>query len=145
MHSDKNCNFLTPCPSILIFWSGQICQARLLRVNSIIWHFSHKQSFQIKIHWATLPSINPQKFSTGNLHQIFEQFFLFTADSVLLVVIINTLMIFWPILGHRKTSLVVFLWKRRKILFLIAWYKLLEIILCPKRQLNSSHFSYKDN
>ena len=26
--------------------------------------------------------------------------------------LINTLMLFWPILGQRKTSLVVFLWKR---------------------------------
>ena len=42
----------------------------------------------------------------------------------------NTLMLFWPILGKRKTSLVVFVWKRRissvvflaSTLFLMALY-----------------------
>ena len=53
---------------------------------------------------------------------------------------INILMLFWPILGQRKTNTVVFLWKRRTssvvflatILFLIAWYNPLEIILAKK-------------
>ena len=57
----------------------------------------------------------------------------------------NTLKFFWLIFGQRKTSLVIFLCKRRKssvvflskILFLMAWYRPLEIILWPKRQLNS--------
>ena len=52
----------------------------------------------------------------------------------------NTLMLFWPILGQRKISLVIFLWKRRTssvvflatILFLIAYIKPLEIILAKK-------------
>ena len=54
--------------------------------------------------------------------------------------IINTFMLFWAILGQRKTSLVVFLWKIRTssvvfsatILFLMAWYRPLEIILAKK-------------
>ena len=49
---------------------------------------------------------------------------------------------FWPTLGQRKTSLVIFLWKRRTssvvflaiILFLMVWYKLLEIILWLQHQ-----------
>ena len=51
----------------------------------------------------------------------------------------NNLMVFWPILDQRKTSLVFFLWKRRtssvvfwSILFLMAWYKTLEVILFKK-------------
>ena len=50
--------------------------------------------------------------------------------------LINIFKLFWLTLGQRKTSLVIFLWKRRmssvvfmaKILFLMAWYRPLEII-----------------
>ena len=57
-----------------------------------------------------------------------------------LVLLLNTFKLFWPILGQRKTSLVVFLWKRRKssvvflatILFLMAYIRPLEIILAKK-------------
>ena len=53
------------------------------------------------------------------------------------MIILNTLKLFWPILGQRKTSLVIFLWKSRTnpvvflatILFLIAYIRPLEIIL----------------
>ena len=63
---------------------------------------------------------------------------------------INTLMLFWPILGQRKTSLVVFLWKMRSslvvflatILFLIAYITPLEIILWPKWQWQLNSFSF---
>ena len=52
----------------------------------------------------------------------------------------NNLMLFWLILGQRKTSLFVFLWKRRMssvaflatILFLLAYIRPLEIILAKK-------------
>ena len=49
-------------------------------------------------------------------------------------------MLFWLTLGQRKSSLVVFLWKRRTssvvflatILFLMSWYRLLETIFAKK-------------
>ena len=57
---------------------------------------------------------------------------------------INTFMLFWPILGQRKTNLVVFNEKKERvelsfwpILFLMVYIRPLEIILWLKTQLNS--------
>ena len=54
--------------------------------------------------------------------------------------IFDTLKHFWSILGQRKTSLVIFLWRRRTssvvfvatILFLMAYIRPLEIIVAKK-------------
>ena len=56
----------------------------------------------------------------------------------------NTLKLFWPILGQRETSLVIVLWKRRTSSVIMAWYRPLEIILWPKRQLNSFFLFHKN-
>ena len=56
------------------------------------------------------------------------------------ILILNTLKHFWLILDQKKISLVVFLWKRRTnsvvylatILFIMAWYRPIEIILAKK-------------
>ena len=62
-----------------------------------------------------------------------------TSDIRCLICYINTLIIFWPILGQIKTIFVVFLWKMRTnsvvflpILFLMALHRPLEIILAKK-------------
>ena len=71
------------------------------------------------------------------LHTVFLLYYTHTT-------LINTLKHFWSILSQRKSSLVVFLWKRRTssvvflatILFQMVYIRPFEIILWPKKQLN---------